>query len=63
MAKIFITGSSDGLGLADVQLLVSEGHEVVGHARNAQRAADLRAAAQGVANVVIPGPATSRWKC
>ena len=52
MAKIFITGSSDGLGLADVQLLVSEGHEVVGHARNAQRAADLKAAAPGVANVV-----------
>jgi NAD(P)-dependent dehydrogenase (short-subunit alcohol dehydrogenase family) len=52
MAKIFITGSSDGLGLADVQLLVSEGHEVVGHARNPGRAADLRAAANGVAHVV-----------
>jgi NAD(P)-dependent dehydrogenase (short-subunit alcohol dehydrogenase family) len=53
MAKIFITGSADGLGLADVRLLVSEGHEVVRHARNDQRAADLKAVAPGVANVVI----------
>jgi NAD(P)-dependent dehydrogenase (short-subunit alcohol dehydrogenase family) len=53
VAKIFITGSADGLGLADVRLLVSEGHQVTGHARSDQRAADLKAAAPGVANVVV----------
>jgi NAD(P)-dependent dehydrogenase (short-subunit alcohol dehydrogenase family) len=37
MAKIFITGSSDGLGLMAAQLLQGEGHQVVLHARNAQR--------------------------
>lgn len=38
MARIFITGSSDGLGRATAQRLVGEGHEVVLHARHAQRA-------------------------
>jgi NAD(P)-dependent dehydrogenase (short-subunit alcohol dehydrogenase family) len=53
MSRVFITGSSDGLGLADVVLLAEQGHEVVGHARNDSRAADLRAAAPGVADVVV----------
>lgn len=38
MARIFITGSSDGLGLLTAQKLISEGHEVVLHARNEERA-------------------------
>jgi NAD(P)-dependent dehydrogenase (short-subunit alcohol dehydrogenase family) len=38
MSRIFITGSSDGLGLMAAQLLLEEGHSVVLHARNAQRA-------------------------
>ena len=37
MAKIFITGSSDGLGSMSAKLLVAQGHEVVLHARNAER--------------------------
>ena len=37
MARIFITGSSDGLGLMAAKLLISEGHKVVLHARNAER--------------------------
>ncbi len=37
MARIFITGSSDGLGLMAAQLLLEQGHGVVAHARNAQR--------------------------
>lgn len=37
MAKIFITGSADGLGQLSADLLVSQGHEVVLHARNAER--------------------------
>src|SRR5690349_6471284 len=42
MARIFITGSSTGLGLLAAQRLLAQGHEVIGHARNEQRAADLR---------------------
>ena len=52
MARVFITGSSDGLGLAAARLLASEGHEVVGHARNSARARDLSLAAPGVASVI-----------
>lgn len=44
MARVFITGSADGLGLMTGQLLARQGHEVVLHARNEQRAADARAA-------------------
>lgn len=38
MARIFITGSADGLGLLTAKTLVSQGHKVVLHARNAKRA-------------------------
>jgi NAD(P)-dependent dehydrogenase (short-subunit alcohol dehydrogenase family) len=37
MAKIFITGSADGLGHMAAKLLVNQGHQVVLHARNAER--------------------------
>lgn len=37
MSRIFITGSADGLGLAASRQLLSEGHEVVLHIRNASR--------------------------
>ncbi len=37
MARIFITGSTDGLGLAAAEALIAEGHSVVLHARTAQR--------------------------
>lgn len=43
MANIFITGSSDGVGLLTAQLLSSEGHTVVLHARNQARADETRA--------------------
>jgi short-subunit dehydrogenase len=42
MARIFITGSSDGLGLTAAQLLVEQGHSVVLHARTQQRAGRLK---------------------
>jgi short-subunit dehydrogenase len=42
MARIFITGSSVGLGLAAAQLLVEEGHSVVLHARSQQRAKETQ---------------------
>lgn len=38
MAKILITGSTDGLGRMAAERLIEEGHRVVLHARNAQRA-------------------------
>jgi NAD(P)-dependent dehydrogenase (short-subunit alcohol dehydrogenase family) len=44
MARIFITGSSEGLGLMAGQLLVAQGHGVVLHARKAARAGDARRA-------------------
>jgi NAD(P)-dependent dehydrogenase (short-subunit alcohol dehydrogenase family) len=37
MAKIFITGSADGLGQLAAKELVKQGHEVVLHARNENR--------------------------
>jgi len=42
MSRVFISGSSDGLGLLAAQLLVRDGHKVTLHARNDARAADTR---------------------
>ncbi|WBO21724.1 SDR family NAD(P)-dependent oxidoreductase [Sphingomonas abietis] len=42
MARIFITGSSTGLGLAAALSLLTDGHEVILHARNPERASALR---------------------
>lgn len=44
MSRIFITGSSAGLGLMAGQLLAEQGHQVVLHARNAERAEETRRA-------------------
>jgi NAD(P)-dependent dehydrogenase (short-subunit alcohol dehydrogenase family) len=52
MARIFITGSSDGLGSMVAKRLVDNGHSVVLHARNAQRAKDATAACPGAETVV-----------
>ena len=40
MAKIFITGSTDGLGALSAKALIAQGHIVVLHARNAVRKLD-----------------------
>jgi NAD(P)-dependent dehydrogenase (short-subunit alcohol dehydrogenase family) len=53
MARIFITGSSDGLGLMAAQLLVEWGHQVTLHARNDARADDARRALPQAQAVVI----------
>src|SRR3984957_10948423 len=42
MSRIFISGSSTGLGLMAAELLVSQGHRIVLHARSADRAEDAR---------------------
>jgi NAD(P)-dependent dehydrogenase (short-subunit alcohol dehydrogenase family) len=52
MSRIFITGSTDGLGLAAARTLMAEGHDVVLHARSSQRAAALSDLAQRSAGVV-----------
>jgi NAD(P)-dependent dehydrogenase (short-subunit alcohol dehydrogenase family) len=51
VARIFITGSADGLGRAAARSLLDEGHEVLLHARTPGRAdalADLATRAVGV---------------
>ncbi|RMD44796.1 hypothetical protein DV735_g388, partial [Chaetothyriales sp. CBS 134920] len=53
MARIFITGSSDGLGSLAAQRLIKRGHVVVLHARNAQRAADAQRANPGAEACLI----------
>jgi NAD(P)-dependent dehydrogenase (short-subunit alcohol dehydrogenase family) len=53
MARVLITGSSDGLGLMAARLLVTDGHEVTLHARNETRAADAHRALPDAAHVVI----------
>src|SRR3954463_16087165 len=52
MARVFITGSTDGLGRAAAQVLIDEGHEVVLHARSRERAAAVRDLARRSAGVV-----------
>ena len=52
MPRIFITGSTDGLGRAAAGALIGEGHDVVLHARSRERAAALRDLAPGAAGVV-----------
>lgn len=53
MSKIFITGSADGLGRLAASFLVKEGHEVVLHARNEQRAKDAKAQVRGAQHVLV----------
>jgi D-arabinose 1-dehydrogenase-like Zn-dependent alcohol dehydrogenase len=43
MARIFITGSADGLGQLAAKALVIQGHQVVLHARNKERAKEALA--------------------
>ncbi len=42
MARVFITGSADGLGRLAAQTLLDRGHEVVAHARNHDRLTAVR---------------------
>jgi NAD(P)-dependent dehydrogenase (short-subunit alcohol dehydrogenase family) len=53
MRRIFITGSTDGLGRAAAQTLIKEGHQVVLHARSNERAKVLASWAPRAARVVI----------
>ncbi len=53
MARIFITGSTTGLGLMAGELLAQQGHQVVLHARNAAKA--KKPAVTRVAEAVVIG--------
>ena len=58
MARIFITGSADGLGLMAGQLLAAEGHNVTLHARDEARAEVALRRMPGKCAVVIGDVAT-----
>jgi len=53
MAIVFITGSTDGLGRAAAQSLIDNGHQMVLHARSADRASAFAEFASRAAGVVI----------
>jgi NAD(P)-dependent dehydrogenase (short-subunit alcohol dehydrogenase family) len=53
MARIFITGSADGLGKLTAQSLIARGHTVVLHARNAERAEEAIKQNPGAETVLI----------
>lgn len=53
MSRIFITGSTDGLGLAAARTLMGEGHQIVLHARSSKRISAFADLAPRAAGVVI----------
>lgn len=53
MGRIFITGSTDGLGLAAARTLMEEGHDLVLHARAQQRTSALADLASRSLGVVV----------
>lgn len=56
--RVFVTGSTDGIGAETGRALVAAGHRVVLHARNEERAGAARAAVPG-ADAVAVGDAAS----
>ena len=53
MARVFITGSADGLGRAAAETLLGDGHEVIVPARSAERLTVLDALVGGDASAVV----------
>lgn len=53
MARIFISGSSEGLGLMAGQLLAHDGHQVTLHARNETRLKSARSGLPQAENVAV----------
>jgi NAD(P)-dependent dehydrogenase (short-subunit alcohol dehydrogenase family) len=58
MARVFVTGSSDGLGRLAARILVGQGHGVVLHARDERRGREALAAVPG-AEAVLTGDLAS----
>ena len=62
MARVFVTGSADGLGLMAARLMVADGHRVVLHARSEARAAEALSAVPG-AEGAVAGDLSSIAEC
>ncbi len=62
MARIFVTGSADGLGQMAARRMVEDGHRVVLHARNEKRAKEALAAIPG-AETAVAGDLSSIAEC
>lgn len=62
MARIFVTGSADGLGQIAARRVVEDGHRVVLHARNDKRAKEALATVPG-AETAITGDLSSIAEC
>lgn len=59
MGSIFVTGSTDGIGLQTARTLIAGGHRVVVHARDEKRAAEVQEAVRGAAAAVVVGDVSS----
>jgi NAD(P)-dependent dehydrogenase (short-subunit alcohol dehydrogenase family) len=53
MARIFITGSADGLGRAAADILLGDRHDVIVHARSAERLANINALLARGASAIV----------
>jgi NAD(P)-dependent dehydrogenase (short-subunit alcohol dehydrogenase family) len=62
MARIFVTGSADGLGQMAARRMVDDGHRVVLHARSEQRVSEALAAVPG-AETAVAGDLSSIDAC
>ena len=62
MARVFVTGSADGLGQLAARRMVEDGHRVVLHGRNDNRAKEALAAVPG-AETAVAGDLSSIAEC
>jgi len=53
MSLVLVTGSTDGIGREAARQLLAGGHDVVAHARDDARAADVRRDVPGLRDVVV----------
>lgn len=61
--RVFITGSTAGIGLLAARRLLEQGHQVVAHARNESKAADLKTLLPQLDAVVVGDLASIDQTC